>query len=173
MTLNSNIYLVGPMGVGKSTIGSSLAKVGSKLFYDSDTEIEKATGVDIPYIFDEEGEDGFRKRESKSIEQLCQKKGIVMATGGGAVISERNRRLLMNTGIVIYLTAPVESLLDRTKKNKNRPLLQCHNPKEKIEQLLKQRDYLYREVADYQIDTYGKGVQQITSEIFDLLDESY
>ena len=153
-----NIFLVGPMGVGKTTIGRQLAKALTMRFVDSDHEIEERTGADIPWIFDIEGEQGFRDRESAVIEELTKLNGIILATGGGAVLDERNRTHLMNNGVVVYLRASLEKLLQRTNKDRNRPLLQTENPKQKIQEILTQRDPLYCMVADIIIDTERRNV---------------
>jgi len=148
-----NIILVGPMGSGKTTVGRQLAKQLNLEFFDSDHEIENRTGANIPLIFELEGEEGFRKRETAMLDELSQKKNIVLATGGGAILSSQNRNMLCQRGHVIYLSASIEQLWERTRLDKNRPLLQTENPREKIESLLKLRDPLYREVADTIIDT--------------------
>lgn len=171
MAQAQNIILVGPMGSGKTTIGRQLAKQLHRDFFDSDHEIENKTGANIPLIFELEGEGGFRKRETAMLDFLTQKDGIVLATGGGAVISKENRNMLRQRGRVIYLSATIEQLWDRTRLDKNRPLLQTENPRDKIEALLEQRDPLYREVADIIIDT-GNGnvkstLQQIQSRLAD------
>ena len=162
---SGNIFLIGPMGVGKSTIGRVLAKTMNLQFFDSDQEIELSSGADIPWIFDVEGESGFRERESKMISQLCKKRNIVLATGGGAILAKQNREALCSNGTVVYLLAPVEKLVDRTKRDKNRPLLQTENPKQKVIQLFEARNPLYRDVADVVIDTQGKKPLAVASEI--------
>jgi shikimate kinase len=148
-----NIYLIGLMGAGKTTIGRLLAKALAVPFYDTDKAIEESTGVDIPTIFEFEGEEGFREREQKMIRELTQMEGIVMATGGGAVLREENRRLLKANGFVVYLKCSAERILERTRRDTNRPLLQTENPKEKIMILAAQREPLYVACADYQVDT--------------------
>ena len=153
MSHSNNIYLIGPMGVGKTTIGRQLAKVLGIPFYDSDKIIEEKTGVDIPTIFEFEGEDGFRKREQKTIQELTQLDGIVLATGGGVVLYEQNRKCLKENGFVVYLHCSVDRLLERTRKDTQRPLLQTENPRKKIEELLLNREPLYLSCADYKIDT--------------------
>lgn len=154
--MTQNIFLVGPMGAGKTTIGKQLAKQLGLSFIDSDHEIEAATGVKIPVIFEIEGEDGFRKRESAMIDSLTQKENLVLATGGGAVLNESNRNHLHNRGTTIYLHATLDELLERTRHDRNRPLLQTDDPRAKLASLLEERDPLYREVAHLIIDT-GKG----------------
>jgi shikimate kinase len=153
VTQSENIYLIGLMGAGKTTIGRLLAKALTVPFYDSDKAIEENTGVDIPTIFEFEGEDGFRDREQKMIRQLTKIDGIVMATGGGAILREENRRLLKENGFVVYLKCSVDRILERTRRDTQRPLLQTENPRGKIESLFEQREPLYLACADFQIDT--------------------
>lgn len=153
MSRFENIYLIGLMGAGKTTIGRQLAKALQWPFYDSDKAIEENTGVDIPTIFEFEGEAGFRQRERKMLQQLTALKGIVLATGGGAILSEENRETLKNNGFVVYLQCSVDRILERTRKDTQRPLLQTQNPRERIEELLAQRAPLYLSCADYRIDT--------------------
>lgn len=164
-----NIFFVGLMGAGKTTIGRLLAKHLDKSFYDTDHEIEKRTGVNIPLIFEVEGEAGFRKRETQVIEELSQMQNIILATGGGAVLKAENRSNLKKNGTVIYLRANVHELWLRTKNDKNRPLLQNDDPREKLEQLFKERDPLYREVASIVLDTGGQPVNTIVHQIEKLL----
>ena len=148
-----NIYLIGLMGAGKTTIGKQLAKALALPFYDSDKAIEEGTGVDIPTIFEFEGEEGFRDREQKMIEKLTQLKGIVLATGGGAILREENRKLLKNNGYIVYLQCSVERILERTRRDTQRPLLKTDNPKERLQHLFEQRQALYLSCADFKIDT--------------------
>lgn len=164
-----NIFLVGLMGAGKTSVGRMLAKRLQKDFYDSDAEIERATGVKIPVIFDIEGESGFRAREEKIIEKLTAMHGIVLATGGGVVLSPANRTQLRNNGRVIYLRAAPEDLWRRTRRDRNRPLLQTPNPLEKLTDLHAQRDPLYSEIADLVVDTGAQTVGNLTSQIQRLL----
>ncbi len=159
------------MGAGKSTIGRRLAESMGKEFLDSDHEIEKRTGVSIPTIFDIEGEQGFRDRESAVIDELTRKKGITLATGGGAVLNAENRRWLAARGIVIYLNATVDQLYKRTRLDRNRPLLQTKNPKERLQQLLTERDPLYREIADLVVDTDDRSVQQAIPEMIEKIEK--
>jgi len=156
MNLTRSIFLVGPMGVGKTTIGRQLAKLLHYDFIDSDHEIEVKSGASIPWIFDVEGEDGFRQREQAMLDALTQTSHIVLATGGGAVIREQNRQVLMQRGLVVYLKADVAELLRRTAQDKNRPLLQTDNPQATLRALIKQREPWYREVADIVFDTQSK-----------------
>lgn len=148
-----NIYLIGLMGVGKTTIGKQLAKALKRPFYDSDKAIEALTGVSIPTIFAIEGETGFREREQKMIQELTRLHGIVLATGGGAVLFEENRIALKQSGFVVYLKCSIDRILERTKRDTNRPLLQTANPRARIQSLFAEREPLYLACADYQIDT--------------------
>ncbi|MCW5605422.1 MAG: shikimate kinase [Burkholderiales bacterium] len=165
-----NIFLVGLMGAGKTSVGRMLAKRIHRDFYDADAEIEKTTGVKIPVIFDIEGEAGFRAREEKMIEKLTSLQGIVLATGGGAVLSPANRACLKKHGRVIYLRAAPEDLWRRTRRDRNRPLLQTANPLARLRELHAQRDPLYTEVADLVVDTGAQSVGTLTSQIQTLLD---
>ncbi|HSH55029.1 MAG TPA: shikimate kinase [Methylophilaceae bacterium] len=160
-----NIFFVGLMGAGKTTVGRILAKSLDKVFYDTDHEIERRTGVRIPVIFEVEGEAGFRKREMAMIEELSQMPNIVLATGGGAVLMQENRDNLKRNGTVIYLRANVHELWLRTRNDKNRPLLQNADPRSSLEQLFATRDPLYREIATHIVDTGGQPVSQILHQI--------
>ncbi|WP_410174796.1 shikimate kinase [Microbulbifer thermotolerans] len=151
--IEHSIFLVGPMGAGKSTIGKLLALQLGLPFADTDKVLEDRTGADIPWIFDVEGEVGFRRRESEVLEDLCRGPVQVIATGGGIVLAEQNRRQLKKHGLVVYLQASADQLLERTAKNSNRPLLRVADPRARIIELLEQRDPLYREVADLICDT--------------------
>lgn len=148
-----NIILIGAMGAGKSTVGRRLAKRLGTQFYDSDQVIQKKTGVDIPTVFEYEGESGFRMREEKVIDELCLLEDIVLATGGGAVLSEKTRELLSTRGTVFYLKASVDTLVNRTQGDTNRPLLNALNKQQTITALLQQREPLYQEIADHIIIT--------------------
>jgi len=165
----NNIYFIGLMGAGKTTIGRLLAKQMGREFYDSDHEIERKTGVKIPLIFELEGESGFRKRETTAIDELSQLDNVIVATGGGAVLLEENRHYLKNTGKVIYLRAKVNDLYLRTRNDKSRPLLQGANPKQMLEQLYVARDPIYSAMADYIVDTGAQSANEITSCIEQLL----
>jgi shikimate kinase len=171
MNKHKKIFLVGPMGAGKTTIGKQLAEAGALDFFDSDHEIEAATGVTIPHIFDVEGEAGFRHREEAMIDALTQKKNLVLATGGGAVTREINRKHLKNRGTVIYLHASIDQLLERTSRDKNRPLLQTENPRAKLEELMAIREPLYREVADIIINTEQQSAANVVKLIMKKLQE--
>ncbi len=165
MDMSGSFFLVGPMGAGKSTIGRQLARALNLVFVDSDREIENRTGVDIPLIFELEGESGFRKREQEMIEELTAKPDIVLATGGGAVLNPINRQNLASRGRVIYLHTSVEQQLQRTAHDRNRPLLQTENPELKLRQLMEIRDPLYREIADCIIETDGCRVRDVVQKI--------
>lgn len=164
-----NIFFVGLMGAGKTTVGRLLAKSLDMLFYDTDHEIERRTGVRIPVIFEVEGESGFRRREAAMIEELSQLPGVVLATGGGAVLMTENRENLKRNGTVIYLRANVHELWLRTRNDKNRPLLQNADPRSRLELLFAERDPLYREVATHIVDTGGQPVSAIVHQIENLL----
>jgi shikimate kinase len=165
MSSRSNVILVGPMGAGKSTIGRQLAQLLNYDFVDSDHEIEARTGADIPWIFDVEGEAGFRKREEAVIDELTQLQGIVLATGGGVVIRESNRRAISSRGIVVYLKTSVEQQLVRTAKDRKRPLLQHAEPRKVLTELMKVREPLYLEVADHVVDTDVSNIKDVAIQI--------
>jgi shikimate kinase len=157
------------MGAGKSTIGRQLAKALHRKFYDSDKEIEQRTGVSISWIFEMEGEAGFREREARAIEELTGMTNIVLATGGGAVLSEENRKLLRSRGHVVYLSAEAEQLYRRTARDKKRPLLQLADRRKQIEDLLAKRDPLYRDVADIVLKTGEQSIQHTVNEVINKL----
>jgi shikimate kinase len=170
--VSGSFFLVGPMGAGKSTIGRQLARCLKLKFVDSDREIELRTGVDIPLIFELEGESGFRKRERKVIDELTTKPGIMLATGGGAVMDKLNRQHLAARGRVIYLHTSIEQQLQRTAHDRNRPLLQTANPKQKLQELMEVRDPLYREIADWVIETDGCRVRDVVQQIIHKIEQS-
>jgi len=170
MKTPGSLFLTGPMGAGKSTIGRQLSKQLDLPFHDSDHEIETRTGVDIPLIFDLEGEAGFRKRESVVIDELTQLPGIVLATGGGAILDPANREHLGNRGKVIYLHASVNQQLKRTRMDRNRPLLQTEDPRARLEELMAIREPLYREIASVVIDTDGMRVRDVVKKILEMLE---
>lgn len=147
------VFLVGPMGAGKSTIGRFLAEALNLNFVDSDSEIEARTGADIPWIFDVEGEAGFRQRESQVIEEMTGWEGIVLATGGGAILAPENRAVLSSRGVVAYLYTSVDEQVRRTRRDRKRPLLQGVDPEKTLRELMQVRDPLYREIADIIVDT--------------------
>ena len=157
------------MGAGKTTIGRQLAEALNMDFLDSDHEIESRSGATIPWIFDVEGEEGFRKRERAIIDELTQRQNIVLATGGGAVLSESNRQCLKSRGTVIYLSASIEQLLNRTQRDRNRPLLQTEDPLARLEELMQIRDPLYREVADIIIKTDHSSIRSSVNRIIQQL----
>jgi len=165
---SGNLILVGMMGSGKTTMGRTLAKHLGKAFVDSDEEIQKRTGVTIPHIFDIEGEAGFRQRETAAISDLVERDNMVLATGGGAVLAEQNRLLLQQNGIVIYLKASAHDLWQRTRHDRNRPLLQIADPHAKLTELFQQRDPLYRQVADIVVQS---GKQSAHALMLHLVDE--
>ncbi|XBC43079.1 MAG: shikimate kinase AroK [Buchnera aphidicola (Kaburagia rhusicola ensigallis)] len=174
MAEKRNIFLIGPMGAGKSTIGRQLAQQLNMEFYDSDQEIEKRTGADISWVFDVEGESRFREREQKIINELTSKYGIVLATGGGSVKLKENRNKLSSRGIVVYLETTVEKQLARTQKDKKRPLLQVQNVpiKNILESLAIERNPLYKEIADIIIHMDGKSARAIVFHIINLLNKN-
>jgi len=157
---SGNVFLVGLMGAGKTSVGKLLAKRLGKAFCDCDQEIESATGVRIPVIFEIEGEAGFRARETKILAELVGRRDIVLATGGGAVLSAENRKLLPGNGVVVYLRAAAPELCSRTRHDKNRPLLKTGEPLARLEQLHAERDPLYSSLADVIVDS---GSQSVTS----------
>ncbi len=164
-----NLFLIGPMGAGKSAVGRQLARMLHLDFVDSDDEIESRTGVDIPFIFEKEGEEGFRKREAKVIDDLSQLDGIVLATGGGAVLDADSRSRLGARGFVVYLSTSVTQQLQRTNRGRERPLLGNGDPAEILQRLMAERDPLYREIADLVVNTDGRRVQTVAREIHDAL----
>lgn len=153
MRRTRNIFLIGPMGAGKTTIGRMTAKTLGMGFLDSDREIEKRTGVSIPMIFEYEGEAGFRRREAEVLRELVRLDGIVLATGGGSVLLPENREELTQHGYVVYLHCPVEKQLERTHKDSNRPLLRTDNPRQRLQELFTVREPIYRALADFVVDT--------------------
>ncbi len=160
-----NLFLIGPMGAGKTTVGRELARHQHLGFHDSDHEIEHRTGASIPLIFELEGEAGFRAREKTMLAELVQQEHMVLATGGGAILDPANRAGLAAHGTVIYLRAPVEHLLRRIGRDTHRPLLHTENPRARLEQLLQERDPLYREIADLVIETHRRRTPSVVNEI--------
>lgn len=169
MNKPSNLFLVGPMGAGKSAVGRHLARLLHLEFLDSDEEIEARTGVDIAFIFEKEGEKGFRKREVKIIDELSQREGVVLATGGGAVVDPDSRSRLGARGFVVYLHTTVKQQLERTRSGRERPLLEDGNKEKILQELMEQRDPLYREISDLIVETDGRRVQTVAREIQDAL----
>ncbi len=171
METEQNVWLIGPMGVGKTTVGRQLARALGRDFVDSDHEIERRTGANIPWIFDIEGEEGFRRRERAVIEELCTRRSLVIATGGGAVIDPRNRDDMKRSGVVVYLSASPDRIYARTRRSTHRPLLRTADPRARIAELIAERDPLYREIADVIVDTERRGVKSATALIVAFLNE--
>ena len=171
MTSSLNLFLIGPMGAGKSTIGRLLSAELNIEFIDSDRVIEENCGANIPWIFDKEGEDGFRDREESVIDELTLRSGILLATGGGAVLRKNNRDHLRGRGTVVYLRTSVDQQLARTSRDKNRPLLQTEDPRQVLTDLFEIRDPLYREVADVVIHTDQRNPKNVVTEIIGKLIE--
>jgi len=159
-----NIILIGPMGSGKTTVGKQLAKRLRMDFVDSDHMIEERCGVSISTIFDIEGEDGFRKRETKMLNELCERPSVVLATGGGAIVTEENR-ILLRKGFVVYLNTSIETQLARTQKNQNRPLLENVDAETKLKQLMEERGKLYEQEADLIVVSGDRVVSKVVDEI--------
>lgn len=171
MAEKRNIFLVGPMGAGKSTIGRELADKLHLEFFDSDQEIERRTGADIAWVFDLEGEEGFRAREESVIEDLSEKQGIVLATGGGSVISAQVRNRLSARGIVVYLETTIDKQVARTQRDRRRPLLQTdEEPRTVLENLAVERNPLYEEIADVIVQTDDQSAKVVASKIVERLD---
>ncbi len=169
MTKLRNLFLVGPMGSGKSAVGRHLARLLHLEFVDSDEEIETRTGVDIAFIFEKEGEEGFRKREGKVIDELSRRDGVVLATGGGAIVDPEIRNRLGARGFVIYLHTSVKQQLERTRSGRERPLLESDDKEKVLQDLMDERDPLYREISDLIVETDGRRVQTVAREIQDAL----
>lgn len=165
----TNIFLIGPMGAGKSAVGRHLARELHLNFIDSDDEIEARTGVDIPFIFEKEGESGFRKREAVVIDEMSARQGIVLATGGGAILDSDSRNRLAARGFVVYLYTTVGQQVERTNRGRHRPLLENGDRRRVLEELLTVRDPLYRDIADLVVATDGRKVAQVVREIADAL----
>lgn len=164
-----NIVLIGPMGVGKSTVGRLLSSRLGFQFVDTDAFIEERCGANIPWIFDVEGESGFRLREHQALLDLQERTSTVIATGGGIVVTSQNIPLLKALGIVFFLTASVDQLVSRTSRDKKRPLLQVDNPRKRIEELFSAREPLYRAAADHVITTDVRGTKGVVSQILELM----
>jgi shikimate kinase len=165
MPTSANLFLVGPMGSGKSAVGRQLARILGLAFVDADAEIERRTGVDVSYIFEREGEQGFRQREAAVIDELSGREGIVLATGGGAVLDPRTRERLRARGRVVYLRASVNQQLMRTRHSSHRPLLANPDPRGTLERLMVERAPLYEGVATVAVDTDGRKVRSVVEEI--------
>lgn len=164
-----NLFLVGPMGAGKTTVGRHLADLLGRTFVDSDHEIERRTGATIPWIFEKEGEVGFRLREEAVLDELTSMHNIVLATGGGAVTQEQSRRYLRDRGTVIYLYTPVSMQVARTSRDRNRPLLQTSNPEARLRELLEIRDPLYRSIAHHVVMTLDGSARELAQKIIHLI----
>jgi len=165
MLTKRNVFLIGPMGSGKTAVGRHLARLLRFTFHDSDADIEARTGVDIAFIFEKEGEAGFRVREKESIERLTRLQAIVLATGGGAVLDEDNRRALAERGVVVYLATSIDQQLERTRHARHRPLLNDTDPEQKLHELMQRRAMLYAQLADFTVSTDGRRVQLVAEEI--------
>ena len=170
MDIPQNIFLVGPMGAGKSTIGRFLAEQLDMQFRDSDHEFENRTGASIPLIFEIEGESGFRAREATMLRELVAEDGAVIATGGGIVLSDENRKILKTKGLVVYLHASIDILYQRTRRDRNRPLLNDTDRRAKLEEIMESRDPLYRDVADLVIETDKRPARSVAIEIVDKIE---
>ncbi|MCT8553416.1 shikimate kinase AroK [Glaesserella parasuis] len=170
MAEKRNIFLIGPMGAGKSTIGRQLAQMLNMDFLDSDAVIEERAGADIDWIFDIEGEAGFRKREERIINKLTQSQGLVLSTGGGSVLSKDNRNVLSARGIVVYLETTVDKQFERTQRDKKRPLLQTEDPYQTLVELAKIRNPLYEEIADIILQTDEQSAKVVATQIIDMID---
>jgi shikimate kinase len=160
-----NVYLIGPMGSGKTAVGRRLATLLGKQFLDSDAEIERRTGVDVRYIFEKEGEARFRQRERDVIAELTALDDVVVATGGGVILDPANRARLAETGVVVYLETTLDTLVRRTKTSKTRPLLLNEDPRAVLERLMVVRRPLYEEAADLRIETTGRQVRAVAADI--------
>jgi shikimate kinase len=167
----NNVFLIGPMGSGKTAVGKHLARLLHLRFYDSYAEIEQRTGVDIPYIFEKEGEAGFREREREVIDSLTQLQDVIIATGGGAVLLPQNREHLATRGRVVYLQTGIEQQLERTRHGRQRPLLYTDNPEDKLRELMTHRGPLYESVAAVVVSTDGRQVRAVAEEVVQRLQE--
>ena len=164
-----NIFIVGPMGSGKSTVGKIISDELFLDFFDTDDEIEKRTGASIDWIFDLEGEEGFRRRESEILSEMAQKNSIVLSTGGGIILDSSNRELLSSRGTVFYLSTPISIQVERTANDKDRPLLKNGNPSEILSKLHEERKGLYESVSDHVVETDSKSSQEVASQIVKLI----
>ncbi|MFQ5936287.1 MAG: shikimate kinase AroK [Acidiferrobacterales bacterium] len=165
MNIPGNIFLIGPMGAGKSTIGRQLAELLGKDFCDADQEIEKRTGASITWIFDIEGEAGFRKREAAMLDELTQRANVVLATGGGVILREDNRAMLRTRGTVVYLAADIATLTQRTRRDRARPLLQATDRQQRIEEIMHEREPLYKATADLVVATSQRSPVSVARKI--------
>ncbi|MGM0563024.1 MAG: shikimate kinase AroK [Pseudomonadota bacterium] len=171
MSMPQSLFLIGPMGAGKTTIGRLLSQQLGLSFVDSDHYIEERTGVSIPTIFEYEGEAGFRQREARAIDELSRRQGIVLATGGGAVTTEKNRLNLAARGLVLYLKTSIDEQLKRAGNDKNRPLMQTPDPREKLKAMAEQRNPLYQQIADHTFDTDNRTARQVVKSILSSIEE--
>lgn len=162
---HKNIFLIGPMGAGKSSVGKYLAQQLNMDFYDTDEEIENRTGVEIGWIFDLEGEEGFRRRETAIIKELIQLPKIVLATGGGSILEEENREMLRNHGTIIYLEVTLNHQHHRTINDSRRPILRVKNRQEVLEKLYHERAPLYQSISDYKVQTDSRSIREVSDEI--------
>ncbi len=169
--MRRNIFIVGPMGAGKTTVGKRLAELRGMEFLDSDQEVEARCGVDISYIFEKEGEAGFRKREKQVIAELTARSNIVLATGGGSILDPENRRNLAANGLVVYLHASINQQFQRTARCENRPLLQTGDRREVLVKLFTERDPLYRKIADLVLESDGHNARSLVRQIEQHLDQ--
>ena len=165
----TNVYLIGPMGSGKTTIGQRLAEDLGLEFLDCDQELETQTGASVSLIFDVEGEEGFRERETRMLEQVTARKGVLVATGGGAVLRERNRKLLRNSGLVVYLSTSVAQQLRRLSRDRTRPLLQTEDRREKLARLAEQRNPLYEKLADIEFPSQNRSLDASARALAELI----
>jgi shikimate kinase len=165
----TNVYLIGPMGSGKTTIGQRVARLLDLEFFDCDHELEAQTGASVSLIFDVEGEAGFRERETRMLEQLTGRQGVLVATGGGVVMSRRNRELLRRNGLVVYMSTSVAQQRRRLKRDRTRPLLQSGDRKEKLARLAEQRNPLYEELAAIEFRSQNRGPDVTAQELADLI----
>jgi shikimate kinase len=168
---NPNVYLIGPTGSGKTAVGKQLARDTGLTFLDTDHEIENRTGVEISFIFEKEGEAGFRERESDMIEELSSLRGAVIATGGGAILASKNRERLAATGIVVYLQTGITEQLRRTGRTRKRPLLNKKNPRKVLEEMTAVRRPLYEEIADVSLDTSNQRVRSVAKQLKSILEQ--
>lgn len=160
-----NLFLIGPIGAGKTTIGRYIARALDRKFFDTDQEIEARTGVDLNWIFDKEGEEGFRDRESSVINELTQETGMVLSTGGGSILREDNRQVLAARGLVVYLQVSIEQQLERTLRDTRRPILQTGDKQQILETILREREPLYEEIADLSFPTDSRTVRSVAETI--------
>ncbi len=172
MNRPTNVFLIGPMGAGKTTVGRALARRLKVDFYDSDKELESLCGVSIPTIFEYEGEAGFRRREARMLDKLTSLSSIVLATGGGSVLHRENRKLLVERGLVIYLRVSLKEQFSRISNDKNRPLLQTENPRETLEKLMMERTPIYESIADFRVNSNGRNMRYVVERIIKFINNT-